>query len=85
MDRTRLLTFGGATPFANSGAVFTPQLNVAGPGTVALDTGNAAFRGRWNVQQGTLRASVAASFGNPTVSGTLTGSTLTLVVPAGGV
>jgi autotransporter-associated beta strand protein len=55
----------------------TPTINIIGPGTVALQSGSNDFRGHWNVIEGTLRVIQNNSFGNPTVSGALAGSTLT--------
>ena len=66
------------TPFTNNGTTFTPTVNVAGAGTVIETAGNAAFRGKWNLQGGTLQVSNASAFGVATMSGTLTGSTVTL-------
>ena len=64
--------------YANvGGSTVTPTINIAGP-LVALNSGNNAFRGNWNVQAGTLRATANTAFGEPDAAGPLTGSTLTL-------
>jgi fibronectin-binding autotransporter adhesin len=64
--------------YANAGgSTVTPTININGPGMVALNSGSNSFRGNWNVQAGTLRVVADNAFGNPTVSGSLTGSTLT--------
>jgi fibronectin-binding autotransporter adhesin len=71
------LTIGSGYQNASSSSV-TPTIHVAGPGRVNLDSGSNSFRANWNLQSGTVRAAVQNSFGNPTVSGSLTGSTVTL-------
>ncbi|MCL4202267.1 MAG: autotransporter-associated beta strand repeat-containing protein [Pirellulaceae bacterium] len=60
-----------------AGSNSTPTINITGPGTVALQLGSNDFRGHWNLSDGTLRVLANNSFGNPTASGALAGSTLT--------
>lgn len=74
------LTIGSG--YANAGgSTLTPTVVISGPGTVELGSGSGSFRGNWDVQQGTLKASGNNNtFGTPTAGGTpsIPGSTLKL-------
>jgi uncharacterized delta-60 repeat protein len=61
-----------------AGSTVTPSIHVSGPGRVNLYSGSNDFRANWNLESGRLRAAGQNSFGNPTASGSLNGSTLTL-------
>lgn len=75
-----VLTIGSG--YANAGgSTATPTVNISngGTGTVALSSGASAFRGKWNIQSGTLQSSANNNtFGIGNTSGSMTGSTVTL-------